>query len=40
MVDAGGMQPSSAQLDVSRTLGMRPYKGGEQQDKEGATNAD
>ena len=40
MVDAGGSQPSSGQLDASRVLGTRPYKGREQQDKEEATNAD
>ena len=40
MADAGGSQLSSGQLDALCALEMQPYKGGEQQDKEGATNAD
>ena len=40
MADTGGLQLSSGQLDALRALGTQPYKGREQQDKEGATNAD
>src|SRR5579862_4139366 len=40
MVDAGGSQPFSGQLDASHASGTRPCKVGEHQDKEGAATAD
>ena len=40
MVDAGGLQLSSGQPDASHAPGMRPCKGREHQDNEGATTAD
>jgi hypothetical protein len=40
MGDAGGSQPFGGQPDASRASGTRLCKGGEQQDKEGVTNAD